>query len=97
MRVNWGLHRSFSLLLTCCVPAARGGGRSLEVLCAETVSRAPPSGNVQHDRWHTEDPESGLPQLRCQAHAPLLTLKTQGAGVGDWGWGGGLLSSQFRL
>lgn len=83
MRVNWGLHRSFSLLLTC-VPAARGGGRSLEVLCAETVSRAPPSGNVQHDRWLTEDPEPGFPQLQRQAHAPLLALKTQGAGVGDF-------------
>lgn len=31
-------------------PASSRGGRSLEVVCAETVSRAPPSGNMQRDR-----------------------------------------------
>lgn len=80
MRVNWGLHRSFSLLLTC-VPAARGGGRSLEVLCAETVSRAPPSGNVQHDRWLTEDPEPGFPQLRRGPE----DSGSRGGGLEGWG------------
>lgn len=73
--------------------AARGGGRSLEVLYAETMSRAPSSGNMQHDHWHTEDPEPDLLQLQCQASAPLLTLKTRGRRRD----GGVLLSTQLRL